>query len=616
MSSKQSSRPPIERQMKGMGRSGGPGPHRMMGPVEKPKNFRFTLKRVWHYFKREQHLLLLVFIFIILGSGLGLLVPFLLGKVADLLLLDPVDFAKLKVFIGILLGTYLLDVLTSFIQEWIMAGISERVVFGLRGAIFKKLQKLPISFFDKYTHGEIMSRLSNDVENVSMTISQSAIQLMSGVINILGALFMMLYLSPLLTGASMITIPLVIIMTRSIAKKTRKFFKQQQISLGALNGHIEESISGIQVVQAFNHEEQVIAQFNQINANLCDVGIKAQILSGFIMPLMNVINNLGFAVVALVGGVLAIQGQITVGVIVSFLSYSRQFSRPLNEIANTFNTLQSGVAGAERVFEVLDEQEESEDVEEAEVLEDVKGEVVFKNVTFGYDPKEPVLNNVSFHVKQGSNIALVGPTGAGKTTVVNLLTRFYEINEGEIQIDGRDIRLYSRDSLRRCFGMVLQDTYLFSGTVKENIQYGRLDATEEEIKEAARSAKADSFIQRLPKGYHTQLVEGGINLSQGERQLLAIARAILADPSILILDEATSNVDTRTELHIQEAMLVLMKNRTTFIIAHRLSTIQHADVIMVVDDGKIVESGNHQTLIEKKGVYYKLYHSQFMNTNQ
>ncbi|NMA83564.1 MAG: ABC transporter ATP-binding protein [Epulopiscium sp.] len=588
----------------------------MMGPVEKPKNFRFTLKRVWHYFKREQHLLLLVFIFIILGSGLGLLVPFLLGKVADLLLLDPVDFAKLKVFIGILLGTYLLDVLTSFIQEWIMAGISERVVFGLRGAIFKKLQKLPISFFDKYTHGEIMSRLSNDVENVSMTISQSAIQLMSGVINILGALFMMLYLSPLLTGASMITIPLVIIMTRSIAKKTRKFFKQQQISLGALNGHIEESISGIQVVQAFNHEEQVIAQFNQINANLCDVGIKAQILSGFIMPLMNVINNLGFAVVALVGGVLAIQGQITVGVIVSFLSYSRQFSRPLNEIANTFNTLQSGVAGAERVFEVLDEQEESEDVEEAEVLEDVKGEVVFKNVTFGYDPKEPVLNNVSFHVKQGSNIALVGPTGAGKTTVVNLLTRFYEINEGEIQIDGRDIRLYSRDSLRRCFGMVLQDTYLFSGTVKENIQYGRLDATEEEIKEAARSAKADSFIQRLPKGYHTQLVEGGINLSQGERQLLAIARAILADPSILILDEATSNVDTRTELHIQEAMLVLMKNRTTFIIAHRLSTIQHADVIMVVDDGKIVESGNHQTLIEKKGVYYKLYHSQFMNTNQ
>lgn len=616
MSSKQSSRPPVERQMKGIGRSGGPGPHRMMGPVEKPKNFRFTLKRVWHYFKREQHLLLLVFIFIILGSGLGLLVPFLLGKVADLLLLDPVDFAKLKVFIGILLGTYLLDVLTSFIQEWIMAGISERVVFGLRGAIFKKLQKLPISFFDKYTHGEIMSRLSNDVENVSMTISQSAIQLMSGVINILGALFMMLYLSPLLTGASMITIPLVIIMTRSIAKKTRKFFKQQQISLGALNGHIEESISGIQVVQAFNHEEQVIAQFNQINANLCDVGIKAQILSGFIMPLMNVINNLGFAVVALVGGVLAIQGQITVGVIVSFLSYSRQFSRPLNEIANTFNTLQSGVAGAERVFEVLDEQEESEDVEEAEVLEDVKGEVVFKNVTFGYDPKEPVLNNVSFHVKQGSNIALVGPTGAGKTTVVNLLTRFYEINEGEIQIDGRDIRLYSRDSLRRCFGMVLQDTYLFSGTVKENIQYGRLDATEEEIKEAARSAKADSFIQRLPKGYHTQLVEGGINLSQGERQLLAIARAILADPSILILDEATSNVDTRTELHIQEAMLVLMKNRTTFIIAHRLSTIQHADVIMVVDDGKIVESGNHQTLIEKKGVYYKLYHSQFMNTNQ
>ena len=605
MDSRQSTPPPASQKMLGGGFRGPRG----MAPVVKPKNFRETVGRLWHYFKEERKGLFTVFILILGSSGVGLLIPFLMGQAIDMMNVEKmaVDFKSLSVLISLLLGVYILDILITFFQEWIMAGISEKVVFRLRDALFSKLQKLPIAFFDRHTHGEIMSRLSNDVENVSMTISQSTVQLMASVVNIIGALVMMLVLSPLLTLASMITIPMVLFMTKKIAQKTKVLFKEQQVLLGQLNGHIEESISGIQVVQAFNREEKVIHQFDTINEKLCTVGIKAQILSGYIMPFMNVINNIGFGVVAVVGGILAIQGKITVGVIASFVHYSKQFTRPLNEIANTFNTLQAGVAGAERVFEVIDEKEEKEDPKEAKVLQNVKGEVLFDHVFFGYDPLHPVLKNVSFHVKPGSTIALVGPTGAGKTTIVNLLTRFYEVSQGEIRIDGRNIQEYTRDSLRRCFGMVLQDTYLFSGTIKENIRYGRLDASDEEVKKAAVMAKADSFIQRLPKGYDTVLIEGGVNISQGERQLLSIARAILAAPSILILDEATSNVDTRTELQIQEAMVKLMKGRTTFIIAHRLSTIRNADVIMVIDGGEIVEKGSHEDLIEKKGNYYGLY---------
>ena len=606
MDSRQSTPPPASQKMLGGGGFRGP---RGMAPVVKPKNFRETVGRLWRYFKEERKGLFTVFILILGSSGVGLLIPFLMGQAIDMMNVEKmaVDFKSLSFLISLLLGVYILDILITFFQEWIMAGISEKVVFRLRDALFSKLQKLPIAFFDRHTHGEIMSRLSNDVENVSMTISQSTVQLMASVVNIIGALVMMLVLSPLLTLASMITIPMVLFMTKKIAQKTKVLFKEQQVLLGQLNGHIEESISGIQVVQAFNREEKVIYQFDTINEKLCTVGIKAQILSGYIMPFMNVINNIGFGVVAVVGGILAIQGKITVGVIASFVHYSKQFTRPLNEIANTFNTLQAGVAGAERVFEVIDEKEEKEDPKEAKVLQNVKGEVLFDHVFFGYDPLHPVLKNVSFHVKPGSTIALVGPTGAGKTTIVNLLTRFYEVSQGEIRIDGRNIQEYTRDSLRRCFGMVLQDTYLFSGTIKENIRYGRLDASDEEVKKAAVMAKADSFIQRLPKGYDTVLIEGGVNISQGERQLLSIARAILAAPSILILDEATSNVDTRTELQIQEAMVKLMKGRTTFIIAHRLSTIRNADVIMVIDGGEIVEKGSHEDLIEKKGNYYGLY---------
>lgn len=584
-------------------------------PAVKPRNFSETMKRLWRYFGVERKRLMLIFVLVMLSSGLGLLVPYFIGKAIDAMSLGKmgVDFKTLAAIVGILTAIYVSDVLIVFMQGWIMAGLSQRVVYSLRDSLFRKLQRLPVAFFDAHTHGEIMSRLSNDIENVSTTISQSTIQLMSSIVNIAGAFAMMMVLSPVLTLASIITIPLVLIMTRNVAKRTSSLFKQQQAALGKLNGHIEENISGILVVKAFNREDKIIDEFDDINSSLCNVGIRAQIWSGYIMPLMNVINNIGFAVVAAAGGVLAVKDIITIGVIASFLSYSRQFARPLNDIANIFNTLQSAVAGAERVFDIMDEKEERKDEEGAETLADVRGEVEFKNVSFGYKTGVPVLKDIDFAVKPGSTIALVGSTGAGKTTIVNLLTSFYEVTEGEILIDGKDIKEYTKDSLRKCFGIVLQDTYVFSDTVKENIRYGKTDATDEEVMEAARVANAHQFIARLPKGYDTKLSEGGINLSQGERQLLAIARAILSNPSILILDEATSSIDTRTESKIQEAMLTLMKGRTSFIIAHRLSTIKDADVIMFVDDGKIVESGSHKELLDKKGKYYSLYSSQFSN---
>jgi ATP-binding cassette subfamily B protein len=398
-----------------------------------------------------------------------------------------------------------------------------------------------------------------------------------------------------------------------VAKRTSVLFKAQQNTLGRLNGHIEESISGLQVVKAFNHEQKVIDEFDSINSQLFSVGLKAQITSGYLMPLMNIISNISFAVIAGVGGVLAVESLITVGVIASFLSYSKQFSRPLNDVANMFNTLQTAMAGAERFFEVIDSQGEPADKNDAAELIKPRGEVEFRHVDFEYRKGVPILRDISFKAEAGSTIALVGPTGAGKTTVVNLVNRFYDVTGGQIFIDGADINDYTRESLRRCFGIVLQDTYLFSGTIAENIRYGRLDATDEEVRRAAAEACADPFIRKLEKGYDTVLSESGGNLSQGQRQLLAIARAILADPSILILDEATSSVDTRTEMNIQQAMVGLMSGRTCFIIAHRLSTIRGADIIMVIDSGKIVESGSHESLIEQKGFYYNLYTSQFNN---
>ncbi|MEH6904498.1 ABC transporter ATP-binding protein [Neobacillus drentensis] len=592
------------------------GAHRRgPGPVVKPKNFKGTLKRLWQYFGKERKMLAIIFIFIVLDSSLMLLAPFLIGKAIDAMRVNggTVDFGFLEVMIVILVAAYVIDSLLTFLQGWLMAGVSQRIVKSLRDALFKKLQKLPVSFFDSRSNGELMSRLSNDVDNVSNTISQSTTQLMSGVVILSGSLIMMLWLSPLLTLASLITVPLVFILTKTIAKQTSVLFKNQQVELGKLNGHIEETISGIEIVKAFNHEEKVIEEFDVVNTRLREVGLKAQIWSGFLMPIMNVINNLGFAVVAVVGGILAVKSIITVGAIASFITYSRQFVRPLNDLANIFNILQSGVAGAERVFEIIDEEEEPLDSPQAISLEKPRGHVVFENVSFGYRPDVPILKNVSFEADIGSSNALVGPTGAGKTTIVNLLTRFYDVTGGRILLDGHDIREYTRDSLRKCFGFVLQDTYLFSGTIKENIKYGNAAASDDEVERAARMANADTFIKRLPNQYETVLSENGGNLSQGQRQLLAIARVILAKPSLLILDEATSSIDTRTELHIQAALLTLMENRTSFIIAHRLNTIRDADTIMVIDHGEIIESGSHETLMSLQGKYYSMFFNQFKN---
>jgi len=597
------------------GRPGGfGGGHHRGAPVVKPRNFKETMLRLWQYFGNERKMLAIVFLFIFFSAALSLLTPYLIGIAVDAISLDSkVNFNFLEVMIIILISAFILDAVLSFMQGWLMAGVSQRIVKRLRDTLFKKLQKLPVSFFDKRTHGELMSRLSNDIDNVSSTISQSTTQLMSGIIVISGSFIMMLILSPILTVASLLTVPLVFLLTKSIAKRTRVLFKDQQIQLGKLNGQIEETISGIEVVKAFNHEEKVISEFEEVNQKLREVGLKAQIWSGFLMPIMNVINNLSFAIVAVTGGFLAVKGMITVGAIASFITYSKQFVRPLNDLAQIFNMLQSGVAGAERVFEILDEPEEQDDVKGAVVLDQPKGHVVFENVSFGYRGDVPILKNVSFEADIGSSTALVGPTGAGKTTIVNLLTRFYDVTEGRILLDGRDIREYTRDSLRSSFGFVLQDTYLFSGSIKDNIKYGKPSASDEEVMAAARMANADSFINRLPKKYETVLSENGGNLSQGQRQLLAIARVILAKPAVLILDEATSSIDTRTELHIQEALLTLMEGRTSFIIAHRLNTIREADCIMVIENGEIVEKGNHSELMNQQGKYHNMFFNQFKN---
>ena len=600
--------PPMQRGGRGFGRGRGV-------PVEKPKDLKATLKRLWGFFGRENRLLLLIFLFVVVDAVILLAVPYLTGRAVDYLSggKGAVLFAPLRTVITVLLCVYFADLLLTFFNNFLMAGVSQRIVRTIRKALFTKLQKMPIAYFDSHTHGDLMSRFTNDIDNISTTIASSTVSLMSDIISIAGSFFMMLFLNPLLAAASVLIVPLVLLLSKTVTKRTGKLFKEQQNILGRLNGHIEESISGLQVVKAFNHEQEVIADFDTINKELLGVGLKAQIISGYLMPLMNIINNIGYLMVAVVGGVLAVNGMITVGIIASFLSYTKQFSRPLNDVANIYNSLLTAVAGAERIFEVLDDAEEMPDNADAKEVIAPRGDIVFNNVTFGYRPDRSVLKNVSFEVKSGCTIALVGPTGAGKTTIASLVNRFYEVDGGKILLDGTDIRAFSRQSLRRCFGIVLQDTYLFSGTIAENIRYGRPDASDGDVRSAAKKAGADGFIRKLKDGYETVLSESGKNLSQGERQLLAIARAILADPSILILDEATSSVDTRTEMQIQQAMVELMRSRTCFIIAHRLSTIREADVIMVIDAGHIVESGNHDQLIAQKGFYYQLCQSQYNN---
>ncbi len=585
---------------------------------EKPKHGKDTLRRLWQYFGNEKGMLLLIFGLVAVDSLLMLAIPYLIGRTIDLMAggQGGIDFSFLHILLIVLLTVYVLDGILTLGENFLMARVSQSIVKRLRAAMFARLQKLSVRFFDQNSHGDLMSRFTNDIDNISTTLSQSTVTLMSDGIGIIGSFAMMMILNPLLAIASLVTVPLVAVLTRTIAGKTQVLFKEQQNALGRLNGKIEESISGLQAVKAFNQEEKMIKDFEGINKELWQVGLKAQIWSGYLMPMMNIISNIGFATVAGVGGMMAVRDMITVGTVASFLSYSKQFSRPLNEVANIFNTLQTAVAGAERIFELLDHPGEKEDIKEAQVLKYSRGKLEFKEVSFSYRPGVPVLKKVSFQAGGGQTIALVGATGSGKTTLANLVTRFYDVDSGEILIDGKDIRSYTMDSLRRTFGMVLQDTYLFTGTIRENIRYGRLEASDDKVIEAARFANADAFIRKLERGYDTVLTENGENLSEGQRQLLAIARAVLADPPILILDEATSNVDTRTEMKIQAAMAKLMHDRTCLIIAHRLSTIRDADMIMVMDQGKIIEKGTHGELMESKGYYFKLYHNQTKNDQE
>ncbi len=590
-------------------RRGPGGPHGRI--VEKPKNMKETLKKIWQYFGTERKKLLFLFSLVILTSLIGLSIPYLIGKSVDRL---PQGIGRpLLLLFMMLLLAYIMDFSLNFLQNYMIASISQKIVKRMRTTLFEKFRVLPISFFDTRTHGEIMSRVTNDIDNISTTISQSTIQLMSIVITLTGSLIMMLLLNPILTVAGLITLPLVLLLTKAVTTRTRVLFKDQQKMLGIINGQMEESISGIHVVKAFHREDYIIRDFEENNEKLRIVSTKALLFTGYMMPMMNVINNLSFIAVSVTGGVLAVAGMVTPGIISSFLTYTKQFTRPIHELANVYNTLQTAVAGAERVFEILEEQEEPEDSPNAIVLQEVQGDIVFENVCFGYTKEKRILNNVSLHAAPGSTVALVGPTGAGKTTIVNLLTRFYDIDSGSIRIDGTEIRDCTRSSLRQAFSMVLQDTYLFTGTIRDNITYGNAAVTEEEVIAAAKMANAHDFITKLPQGYDTMLKESGSNLSEGQRQLIAIARAVLRNAPILILDEATSNVDTMTELKIRKGMKTLSNGKTSFVIAHRLSTVLDADLILVIDEGTIAEQGTHQQLLEQKGIYYQMYSNQIQN---
>jgi len=589
----------------------GPGPGGpRFGEVQKPKDAWGTLKRLWRYVSRQRATLVWTTVLILATTGLELLGPYLQGIIVDSAI-ERGDLRLLARLVGILIATNLVTAGLVWLQQYIMIGATQRVVRDLRNDLFGKLQTLSLRFFDQRAHGELMSRLTNDVENINMVLANTITQLMHSVLSVVGILAVMIAINIPLTVASLATVPITVLLARAMASYTRKRFREQQEHLGDLNGIIEETVTGQRVVEAFAQEEAVIRSFDEANSKLRKAATRAQTVAGFMGPLMNLLNNVSLAVVAAVGGLMALRGLGTVGTIVSFIGYSRRMSRPINQLAQLFNSVQSALAGAERIFEIMNEAPDLVDAPDAQPLEHVAGDVVFDDVSFSYEEGVPVLKNVSLHAAPGQMIALVGPTGAGKTTIANLLTRFYDVDEGAIRVDGRDIRRVRKDDLRRKIGLVLQDNFLFGDTVMANIRYGRPEATDEEVWAAAKVANADHFVRHLPEGYRTVLTERGANLSQGQRQLLAIARAVLADPDILILDEATSNVDTRTEKHLQEALLKLMKGRTSFVIAHRLSTIREADQVLVINHGEIIERGRHEELLAQGGFYEHLYSSQF-----
>ena len=597
----------------GPGRGGGPA---RFAPGDKPQNSRGTARRVVGIYARSGRIILLAIALTAISALISVAIPYFVGRAFDTFHIDPirVDRSDLVRLLVIVAGLYAANYLIGTVNGLVTLNVTQKLVYRLRTDFFAKLQKLPLSFFDTRPHGDTMSRLTNDIDNISSSIASTTTQLVSAVLTIIGSLVVMLFLSPTLTIAVVIAVPLVAILTRTIARRSRAYFLAQQRNLGRLNGAIEENIVGLKMVKAFGRRSFVMSQFGTTNQELYGAALRAQIWSGFMMPLMGVINNLIYTLVAITGGVLSIRYGLPVGTVVSFLFYSKQFGQPLNAVAGMWNTIQQALAGAERVFEILDQPEETPDAAGAIVESEVAGRVAFDDVCFSYvadpAPDKLILKHVSFDIPPGQTIALVGETGAGKTTIVNLLLRFYDANSGRVLIDGVPITGIVRDSLRRCFSVVLQDTCLFTGTILDNIRYARPEATEAEVVAAARLAHAHEFIEKLPHGYQTGVSGSTDNLSEGQRQLLAIARAVLTDAPILILDEATSSVDTKTEKDIQRALLELMSHHTSFLIAHRLSTIRDADRIMVIGDGEILESGNHAELMARQGRYYEMVVSQ------
>jgi len=631
----------------------GPGRHMGMGmPVAKPQQFKASLKRLAGYLRPQAALIMLVLVLgaasvafnivgpKLLGNATNLVFEGVVGKqlpagvtqeqavaglrangqteLADMLAnmdVTPgqgVDFDEVHRLLAIVALVYAISALFAWLQGFLMAGVAQRAVYQLRRQADEKLARLPLSYFDRQSRGDILSRVTNDIDNIAQTLQQSLTQIITSLLTIIGVLGMMFWISPLLAGVSLLALPLSVVSAMMIAKRSQKQFTAQWAHTGTLNGHIEEMFSGHAIVKVFGRQEEAISIFDEENERLYEASFKAQFISGIIMPSMNFINNLNYVAICVIGGLRVANGQMSLGDVQAFIQYSRQFQQPITQAASIMNVMQSTVASAERVFELLDEAEETAQTLEPVSLVDVQGHIELSGVSFRYEADTPLIEDLTLDAKPGSTVAIVGPTGAGKTTLVNLLMRFYEIDAGSITIDGVDIRDLSRDELRRTFGMVLQDTWLFKGTIRENIAYGREDATPEQLDEAARAAHVDHFVRTLPDGYETMLDDEAANISAGERQLLTIARAFLADPEILILDEATSSVDTRTEVLIQKAMALLMEGRTSFVIAHRLSTIRNADTIIVMNHGRIIEQGNHEALMASQGFYFDLYNSQFV----
>ena len=600
------------------------GPGAMM-PGEKAKDFKGTMRKLIAYLSRFLPAVIFVLICAALSTVFAIFGPKILGNattklfdglIATLTGTGSIDFAAIGQILLFLATLYGISALLMYMQGWVMSSIATKLSYSMRRDISNKIDKMPLSYFDRVPHGEVLSRITNDVDTVTQTLNQSLSQIVSNVTTMIGVLIMMITISPVLTLVALCILPVSVVIVMNVVKRSQPFFQRQQEYLGHVNGHVEEMYGAHTVVSAFNGEEESIAQFETLNDRLYHAAWKSQFLSGMMMPLMNFAGNLGYVGICVLGGFLSLNGTITVGDIQAFIQYVRQFTQPINQIANISNVLQQTAAAAERVFAFLEEEEETADAAASVKPEEITGEVSFDHVRFGYVPEKTIIHDFSTLVRPGQKVAIVGPTGAGKTTIVKLLMRFYDVSDGSIQLSGHDLRTLLRNELRSFFGMVLQDTWLYNGTIRENIRYGRLDASDEDVLAAAKAAQVDHFVRTLPEGYDTVLNEEASNISQGQKQLLTIARTIISDPKILILDEATSSVDTRTEVSIQKAMDHLTEGRTSFIIAHRLSTIRNADMILVMKDGDIVETGTHEALLEKGGFYAELYNSQFAREDE